>query len=143
LSAIEVPSLVNEAGHFYTNRKDLKENAGIEDVKNELIAQIEKVYKHGLSPSHLDSHMYTVGVSEEFLDVYKELGLRYKLPIQLNKKLIASSGANPYELELPGDFYVDEIVLGNYSVFEQNKLFQFYENALDSAQEGLTVILIH
>jgi chitin disaccharide deacetylase len=143
LPVTQVPSLVNDRGHFYSTRKDLKTNARIEEVKNELIAQIEKVYQYGLTPSHLDSHMYTVGVSSEFLDVYKELGLRYRLPVQLNKQLIASSGTNPDGLETMDDFYIDEIILGNYSVFEQNKLFQFYADALDSVQEGLTVILIH
>lgn len=143
LPAMEVPSLVNDAGHFYATRKDLKANAHIDDVRRELIAQIEKVYHYGLNPSHLDSHMYTVGVCKEFFDVYKELGLRYKLPVQLSKQLIISSGSSPDELVLRDDFYIDEIVLGKYSVFEQNKLSQYYGEALDSIQEGLTILLIH
>ena len=39
----------------------------------------------GLNPSHLDSHMYTLGLREDLLEIYYELGQEYKLPILLSK----------------------------------------------------------
>src|SRR5664279_2586227 len=56
--ASEVPSLVDENGYFYKTREELRKNASAEDVGKELQAQLEKAFKFGLKPTHIDSHMY-------------------------------------------------------------------------------------
>jgi predicted glycoside hydrolase/deacetylase ChbG (UPF0249 family) len=143
LSIQEVPSLVNEQGFFYSNRTDLKRNVIPKEVQKELEAQIEKVFDSGLDPTHMDSHMYSIGVNNELLSIYKQLGAKYKLPVQLNKHLIEFSGSNPDLVLDKNDFCVNEIILGNYQAFEQNKLYHFYETTFDTLQPGLTIILIH
>ena len=69
LPVSEVPSLVDEYGHFYKKREQLREKASAEDVKNELQAQIKKAIKFGIKPTHMDSHMYSVGASSKFFDI--------------------------------------------------------------------------
>ncbi len=55
----------------------------------ELTNQIEYALSLGLKPSHLDSHMYTLGVRQGRLDLYQKLGVSYQIPIILSEKLIA------------------------------------------------------
>ena len=43
----------------------------------------------GLRPNHLDSHMYTLGVRQDLLELFQQLGKEFNLPVLLNKKLIA------------------------------------------------------
>jgi predicted glycoside hydrolase/deacetylase ChbG (UPF0249 family) len=74
LPASEVPSLVDADGYFYKTRQELRRCASVEDVAKELNAQIEKAYKFGLQPTHIDSHMYSVGANPEFLTIYRALG---------------------------------------------------------------------
>lgn len=61
LPASEVKSIVDKEGHFFKTRRELKNSASAEDVQKEFEAQIEKAYALGLTPTHIDSHMYSVG----------------------------------------------------------------------------------
>lgn len=145
LSRSEVPSLVDSQGNFYSSRDNFKRNATVEDVKRELHAQIDKAYDLGLNPTHLDSHMYTLGLKGEFLEVYKGLGAEYKLPIFLNRQLIESesSGLNADQCLNENDFIIDKAVFGDYEVFKNGGLYDFYDSSLDKLVEGVNIILIH
>ncbi len=91
----EVPSLVDENGHFYKKREELEQNSKPEEVKKELDAQIKKALKFGLEPTHIDSHMYSVGASPEFFEIYRDLGSKYELPIMVSEQLMEMVGLNP------------------------------------------------
>ena len=54
----------------------------------------------GLKPSHLDSHMYTLGLRQDLLEIYQSLGKEFKLPILLSKKLISYTGENPNNFKI-------------------------------------------
>lgn len=86
----EVPSLVDENGFFHKNRISLFNMAKPEEVEKELRAQVEKALRFGLQPTHIDSHMCSVGVSAQFLEIYINLGKQYNLPVFLNKEFTAS-----------------------------------------------------
>ncbi|GAA4431295.1 chitin disaccharide deacetylase [Pontibacter saemangeumensis] len=143
LSKTEVPSLVNSQGNFYSSRDDFKKHATAEDVKRELHAQIEKAYDLGLNPTHLDSHMYTLGLKSEFLEAYKEIGAEYKLPVFLNRQLIEDCGLNADQCLNERDFVIDNVVLGDYEVFKNGGLYDFYDSSLDKLVEGVNIVLIH
>ncbi|MEE9364958.1 MAG: polysaccharide deacetylase family protein [Cellulophaga sp.] len=143
LPASEVPSLVDKQGYFHRSREEFKANATVTDVKKELKAQIERALEYGISPTHLDSHMYTLGVDSIFLQVYKELGIEYNLPILLNKTFLDSFGIDTEKHLSSSDFCVDKVVLGHYDYFEKGELANYYEDSLNSITEGLNMILIH
>ena len=144
LSAKEVPSLVDENGFFYKSRKELVINADPNEVKRELSAQIDRAIHFGLSPSHLDSHMYSLGASKELFDVYHELGESYKLPIMLNRQLTEEMSGNKGLFKNSSlNAIVDHVHLGNYKAFENGNLFSFYEDALRNLQSGFNILLIH
>jgi hypothetical protein len=139
----EVPSLVDENGHFPKKRDVLKKQASATEVAKELSAQIEKALSYGLRPTHIDSHMYSVGSDSAFFEVYRELGKKYNLPVQVNAQLLSMVGLDPDTIIQEGDFVVDQVHLGSYDHFEKGQLGNQYMDILDNLAEGLNVILIH
>jgi predicted glycoside hydrolase/deacetylase ChbG (UPF0249 family) len=139
----EVPSLVDKNGHFYKNRTDFKNNAKAEDVKKELTAQIEKALHFGLQPTHLDSHMCSVGVTPEFLAIYIALGKKYDLPVFINKHFIESVSLSNEPYDFKDVILSDALLIGNFTDFEKGNLQQCYEKALDTIQPGFNVFLLH
>ena len=140
----EVPSLVDEDGCFFKDRKTLLENARPEEVRKEVYAQIEKGLEHGLQPSHLDSHMYSLGISSHLFDVYRQAGLDFQLPVLINRGLLTDiSGLDPNAVLGPEDLVIPSVHYGDYRDFEQNKLAAFYKNTLNNLEPGLHMILIH
>lgn len=51
------PSLSNELGYFYASYEELLDTLNIEDVKREYRAQIDRVIKSGVQPTHVETHM--------------------------------------------------------------------------------------
>jgi len=139
----EVPSLVDKNGHFPKKRDVLKKQASATEVAKELSAQIEKALSYGLRPTHIDSHMYSVGSDSAFFEVYRELGKKYNLPVQVNAQLLSMVGLDPNTIIQEGDFVVDQVHLGSYDHFEKGQLGNQYMDILDNLAEGLNVILIH
>lgn len=143
LPVAEVPSLVDGRGHFYKSREALKNSASADEMKKELIAQIEKAYACGLKPSHLDSHMYSVGAKPEFFKVYKDLGREYNLPVLLNKQLFEMVGLHAEEHLGEEDMLIDHAYVGKFADFETGNLSAYYDEILKNLNTGLNIILIH
>ena len=143
LSISEVPSLVDDNGHFFKTREELRKNTRAEDVEKELQAQIEKVIKFGLNPTHIDSHMYSVGADPEFFKIYKDLGKKYNLPVLINKQLMKLVGLNPEQNIEDGDFIIDNTYVGEFKYFETGEMGNFYSRVLENLKCGLNLILIH
>jgi len=143
LPVSEVPSLVDEYGHFYKKREALRKFAASEDVAKELNAQIQKALSFGLTPTHIDSHMYSVGASPSFFEVYKELGEKYKLPILLSKQLMQMVGLKPEQNIKKDDLLVDKTYFGIFEDFKAGKLSDYYAKVLESLIPGFNLILIH
>ena len=141
LPAREVPSLVDQHGHFHATRAAFKSHAHPDEVKKELRAQVERALDWGVNPTHLDSHMYTLKLSAELLDVYRALGEEFNLPILLSK-LLLGKGVTPTIHET--DLWIDQLYVGEYSWFEgSGGLATYYDQALDNLPSGLNIMLIH
>ncbi len=143
LPVSEVPSLVDEYGHFFKTREEVRAHATPEDVKKELHAQVQKALKFGLEPSHIDSHMYSVGAHEAFFNIYKALGKEFNLPVLINEQLIELAGKQKGVTIEEGDFIIDRVYVGEYEYFRDGRLQDFYEEVLNNLQAGLNQILIH
>ncbi|MEH6680992.1 MAG: polysaccharide deacetylase family protein [Sediminicola sp.] len=137
----EVPSLVDQNGFFRPKRNDLQKNADPEQVFKELEAQVEKALLFGIRPTHLDSHMYSVGADAQFLEVYRSLGKQYDLPVLLAKDLFAMVGLTP-TID-PSDLLFDHVHFGKFSDFEGNGLESYYDQVLDNLPTGLNMLLVH
>jgi predicted glycoside hydrolase/deacetylase ChbG (UPF0249 family) len=138
-----IPSLVDNHGFFFKKRTQIRDYAKLDEVRRELKNQIDYALFMGLKPSHLDSHMYTLGLRQDLLDLYIELGKEYKLPILLSKKLIAYTGENPTKFHLPEGCCLENIFMASLNQLENEGLPAYYDHILESLPEGLSIILIH
>ncbi|MDQ6418053.1 polysaccharide deacetylase family protein [Paenibacillus sp. LHD-117] len=83
----DVSSLVTNEGYFPADTKTFELQADSEQVRIELISQIERALALGMAPSHADNHMgslYGLQTGKHFmaevLDVCAEYGLPFRLP---------------------------------------------------------------
>ncbi len=141
LSAADVPSLVDHYGYFHGSRETIKKVANPTEVKKELKAQIELAMKAGIQPTHLDSHMYTLGLTNELLKVYQELGEEYKLPIFLNEELLRSVGNFTPIPQL--DRMVPQVHIGDFNAMKEKGLGSKYKEIIKNLVPGLHLLLIH
>ena len=98
-------SLMDESGHFMWHESDqVEENADIDEIENEIKAQIELLKKYGLNPSHVDNHMgslyghYTgrLGLSKLALKICGSYGYAYRLYTKHDKRICPNG--TPYPL---------------------------------------------
>ena len=79
----DIPTLVDETGHFYDNhgifvKRYFAGKVSKEDVCRELFAQVRKMEKTGLALTHIDSHQHMhmlPGVIDIALDAAQTIGL--------------------------------------------------------------------
>lgn len=143
LPAAEVSSLVDHNGYFYKTRQDFKSNAVLCEIKKELTAQIERALQFGIQPTHLDSHMCSVGVTPQVLEIYKGLGKTYNLPVFINKAFVESVRLSDEKYNFEDSILADNLLIGYYADFEKGELKKSYEKALEGAVTGLNVFLLH
>ncbi len=82
-AAEDIPTLVDETGHFYDNhgifvKRYFAGKVSKEDIRRELFAQVRKMEKTGLSLTHIDSHQHMhmlPGVIDIALDAAQAIGL--------------------------------------------------------------------
>jgi len=143
LPVSKVPSLVDQNGYFFKKIDQLRSNATSEDVKKELEAQINKALKFGLKPTHLDSHMYSVGASPEFFQIYRELGEKYDLSIMICEQMMDAVGLSAKDNIREGDLIIDKAHYGIWEYFESGSLKDYYAQVFENLVSGLNIILIH
>ena len=82
LPAKEVPSLVDEWGHFFGTRKDLlAHNPNMDEVEKEIRAQVDLALRKGLKISYLDHHMGMAVTTPELRERFVKVAKDYKLGI--------------------------------------------------------------
>lgn len=78
LGANEVPTLVDEHGHFYSTEADFRAaKVDLREVERELRAQIERAREAGLDIDYLDYHMLTAVSTPELRTIVEGLAKEY------------------------------------------------------------------
>lgn len=88
-------SLVTNEGYFPKDCKTFERQADSEQVKTELIAQVEMALSFGMRPTHADSHMgslYGLETGRDFLTPVFEVCAAYGLPFRLPRHLLMETG---------------------------------------------------
>jgi hypothetical protein len=84
----KVPSLVDEAGYFYSLEQlsEFMTQAKLDELEIEFRAQIEKVLAANLKPTHLDWHCLANGGREDILDLTLGLAREYGLALRVSAR---------------------------------------------------------
>lgn len=86
----DVRSLVTKEGYFPTDCAAFEQQAEPEQVRLEIVNQIEAALAMGVNPTHLDNHMgslYGLATGKPFLDVVFEICAWYGLPFRMPRSL--------------------------------------------------------
>ncbi|MGO4344131.1 polysaccharide deacetylase family protein [Paenibacillus sp. MCAF9] len=154
-------SLVTHENYFPKDSKTFEMQADPEQVKEELIAQIEMALAMGMKPSHADNHMgslYGLATGRNFLSIVLDVCASYGLPFRLPRNLRQNIGqvASP-ELEEQAKqlgMLADSkgVVILDYLIglpfhLEEGETFDSLkasmQQVLEGLQPGVSEIIIH
>ncbi|MFD1175525.1 polysaccharide deacetylase family protein [Paenibacillus puldeungensis] len=93
-----VHTLVTDEGYFPADIATFEKQAGRQQVRLEIMNQIEMALSMGLKPTHLDNHMgslYGLTTGHHFLDVVFEACAEYGLPFRMPRVLPELARALP------------------------------------------------
>ena len=85
-SAGKSSGLVDDDGYMWRDVSSVRREANVDAVALELRAQIDFALASGFDVTHLDAHMGAT-LAPEFCAIYIALGVEYRLPVLLTKKL--------------------------------------------------------
>lgn len=159
----KIPSLVTEDGVFYENyvvflKKYLQGKVSQDEIKSELIAQLEKVQNSGINLTHFDSHQHLHHIPG-IIDIVLELAENAKI----SAMRISNTKIFDGQLDSIGKF-VGRLGLGSLAKYAGNKARKknvvfpehfagivagesvsesFMENLILNLQEGTTEVMLH
>lgn len=148
LSKAKVPSLYNSEGIMWQSVDKLLQNSNRKEIALELDAQINKVLKAGLNPSHIDCHMVFHHQSD-LLSIVVDLSRKYALPMRISKRKIHKLPFikhNVVSLRKAGYVFPDT-QMGIYMSGGTNQSLEFrkamYHDHLRSLKPGVHNIKVH
>lgn len=145
-------TLVSPLGWFPATVEETEQRADPEEVRAELIAQIEAALKAGVALTHADNHMgslYGFYSGNDLLPIAFDVCARYGLPFRLPRRLISIGGRTiPVELQERAKVRVRQaedrgIVLPDYVVGPEYQLNagDSYENMKEEGVDLLRQLL--
>lgn len=139
----DVPSLVDSLGYFYDNCLEFGQKAKLEEAKQELKAQVERAYKMGIRPTHLDTHMgCLVFNSPDLFEAYLQLGRDYQLPVMLGRFFMQAAPQAFKDKVTKQDVIIDRVLGATPADFESG-MAASYEKTLRELDAGVHVMLVH
>ncbi|AZS13443.1 polysaccharide deacetylase family protein [Paenibacillus lutimineralis] len=155
----DVRSLVTKEGYFPTDCKTFEEQAEPEQVRLEIVNQIEAALAMGVNPTHLDNHMgslYGLATGKQFLDVVFEICAWYGLPFRMPRALPDMEKIPPEAIEVTnqvtaladrmGVVILDHLIglpFGKLPGETYDSYKQSMIEVLQNLQPGVSEILIH
>jgi len=134
-STEEVRSLVDDEGKFWRKPSLLFKSAVTEDLRKEIIAQVELAQKMGLKLTHLDSHHHIHQADKRVSEIFMELALKHHLGIRsINKEFrsVYRKAGIPTPDNFTDDFYD-----------MQNITIESLEQILETMPSGTSEIMCH
>lgn len=152
----KVKSLLDEFGSLWPTHQLFKERAKTEEAIEEIRAQIEKAFKLGFKPSHIDTHMGTIYVKPEVLQAYVRLAHAFKLVPMLPRWSEALGAYLRHlswlnipalkklllEFEQENEVMLDRIILDAGGASPQERR-ENYLKIIRSLAPGLTQLIVH
>lgn len=140
-SATEISTLLNDESHFPPSVAEVVQNATVEELEKELVAQVERALAFGIKPTHLDSHMGTLFQTPAFFEAYQRVGKQYKIPVFIP---FGSLSAAPQLVNsiMEDQILVDRLFMINPAI-EEKDWDEYYLDILRNMKPGLNEIIVH
>jgi predicted glycoside hydrolase/deacetylase ChbG (UPF0249 family) len=141
----EVPGLLDEQGYLWRGVEEVYAHATPEQALIEGRAQIKKALAAGVDVTHLDSHMGTLQLNPDYVKVYLQLAVEFKLPLRMASQDTLARLGHP---ELRGQIAAAGIVFPDYFIYEELKdeskdVKGFWMNIVRNLKPGVTELYIH
>ncbi len=136
--AEKVPSLVDEAGYFYSEERieEFLAQVTLSELELEFRTQIEAVFAANLSPTHVDSHCGIHSRRADIFDMATGLAREYGLTMRVSEKTFID------KLQQQGYATQDHEILDSYRLETGDKP-EIYFKMLRQLPPGLTEWAIH
>jgi len=138
----EIPSLVDENGYLYATAEAVAQHAVPAEVEREAHAQIERAIAMGIRPTHLDTHMGTMAVTPELVEIYLTLGKEYHLPVLFPRSRLADVPEEHRDAIAAEPFLLD----GLYMMEEEDpskSWSEAYREMFAEMGPGLNELIVH
>ena len=140
MPANESQSLVNGVGEFHVGIKKFVLRADPGELKKELQAQINKIKKLGIKPTHIDSHEGALFFKKDHFKVYLEVGIKNKLPVFVPKGVDAHFSKN---FPKPKNVIVIKNIYMARKGLKRGEWKAFYLNTIKGLKPGLSQLIVH
>lgn len=141
----QVPGLIDPDGYLWRGVEDVYKNAKPEEALIEGRVQIKRALGAGIDVTHLDSHMGTLQLHPEYVNVYLQLAVEFNLPVRMaSQETLARFG----QTELRRQFAAKGILFPDYFVYDELKDLKkgvkpFWMNIVKNLKPGVTELYIH
>jgi predicted glycoside hydrolase/deacetylase ChbG (UPF0249 family) len=135
-----VPSLVGPDGYFYSTTEEFARHAKIEEVENEVRAQIERAKSMGLDPTHLDAHMHALYATPQLFAVLRKVARDYRLPIRMARNEQVFRDLLPY-VDAADPF--PDAIFSPLGDVQPSAWKEYYLNVVKNLQPGVTELFVH
>ena len=106
------PSLVDGDGGFPRTIEDLWDHADLDEVRRECRTQIERASQWGVDVTHIGSYLSVLALRPEFFDIYLDLAVEFRLPVQLPPATLERQAGFPLRelADEAGVLHVDRVI---------------------------------
>lgn len=136
----DIPSLLNDNNHFYWNKRKFTKFSNLDEVRNELQAQIDLAFSMGINASHIDSHegalFFDPDIFKIYLNLAKENDLLAFVPIQASVHF-DKNFPKPDHAIIFDQFFMAEAGI------KPEEMEKYYLDILDNLKPGLSQIIVH
>lgn len=141
----DVPGLLDPEGYLWRGIEEVYRHAKPEEARVEARAQIRRALAAGIDITHLDSHMGTLQLNPEFMQVYLQLAVEFDLPLRMASQATLARFGQPdlrrqvaaQGILFPDDFIYDELPE------EKQGVTEFWLKIVRQLKPGVTELYIH
>lgn len=141
--------LIDPEGYMFHGVRGVYGSAKPEEVEAELRAQIEFALRHGMKPTHMDSHMGTLYYNMDYLKTALKLSEEYNIPfmlIRMTEAMIERWGGGEAletmnQLDRAGHILLDGLHSIRDVPVEESEAF--YKDVIRNLTPGVHEIIIH
>ena len=136
----DIQSLLNSQNNFYWNKRKFTKYQKLDQLYNELQAQVDLAISMGMNVSHIDSHegalFFDPDVFKTYLKIAEDNNLIAFVPIQ------ASVHFNDNFPKPKNAIIFDQFFMAEAGI-KIDEMEEYYLNILDKLEPGLSQIIVH